>query len=266
MGRTIGSMDSDPWAERAHVFVDRHYGSLRGRVRSHVIDQHLGEHLPAPPAHVVDVGCGAGTQSIPLARRGYTLTMVDTSPEMLRRAQQAIDAEPTEVADRITVVQADGVDTSRRFGSEVFDAALCHGLVMYFEDPGPLLGAVCEATRPEGIVSIVAKNQATLASQYAYLGDWAAALEAFGVTHIVNRLGFQTRGDTPDGVFAQLEAHNVAPVAWYGVRHFSEPWVHDEDPHVDDEATLMVVEVEASRRDPYRGVSRLLHVIGRKLP
>ncbi len=257
-------MSSDPWAERAHVFVDLHYGSLRGRVRTHVIDRHLAEHLPAPPAHVVDVGSGAGNQSIPLARRGYTVTMVDTSAEMLRRAAEALRDEPGAVAERVSLVEADGLDTARRFGTGLFDAALCHGLVMYFEAPGPLIGALCEATRPGGIVSIVAKNQATLASQHAHLGHWEHALETFGAHHIVNRLGFRTRGDTPDGLFAQLGAHDVAPVAWYGVRHFSEPWVAD-DPDVGDEAAMLAVEVEASRRDPYRGVSRLLHVIGRKL-
>jgi S-adenosylmethionine-dependent methyltransferase len=70
----------DTWAGLADRFVDGHYGSLRGRVRTHVIDRHLRWHLPSPPAAVVDIGGGAATQSLPLARDGYRVTVVDPSP------------------------------------------------------------------------------------------------------------------------------------------------------------------------------------------
>ena len=60
----------DPrWDAVASTFVG-HYGKLYGQVRTHVLHAHLTEHLPAPPAEIVDVGGGAGHQSIPLARVG----------------------------------------------------------------------------------------------------------------------------------------------------------------------------------------------------
>ena len=56
----------DPWSDDlAEQFVDQWYGSLRGRVRTHVIQEHLKAHLSPPPLRVVDVGGGAGNQSIP---------------------------------------------------------------------------------------------------------------------------------------------------------------------------------------------------------
>lgn len=48
----------DAWAPLAERFVDRHYGTLRGRVRTHVIAAHLRAHLPGPPAALADVGLG----------------------------------------------------------------------------------------------------------------------------------------------------------------------------------------------------------------
>jgi len=72
-------------APLAGRFVDGHYGMLRGRVRTYVIAAHLRDHLPGPPAAVADVGGGAGNQSIPLARDGYQVTIVDPSEAMLAR-------------------------------------------------------------------------------------------------------------------------------------------------------------------------------------
>jgi S-adenosylmethionine-dependent methyltransferase len=99
----------DRWALLADKFVGDHYGSLRGRVRTHVINSHhLRTHLPVPPLHVVDVGGGAGHQSIPLAREGYEVTVVDPSPAMLERAEQLLAAEAPKVAHRISLVEASG--------------------------------------------------------------------------------------------------------------------------------------------------------------
>lgn len=45
----------DPWSELGKTYVDAHYGSLRGRVRTHVIHQHLLAHLAPAPLRIVDV-------------------------------------------------------------------------------------------------------------------------------------------------------------------------------------------------------------------
>lgn len=53
------------------------------------------------------------------------------------------------------------------------------------------------------------------------------------------------------------------PVAWYGVRLSSDGWVCGEPPADPDELVLQV-DLEASRRDPYRRLSRLFHLVGRR--
>jgi S-adenosylmethionine-dependent methyltransferase len=78
---------ADAWAPLVERFVDGHYGSLRGRMRTRVIAAHLNAHLPPAPAALVDVGGGAGNQSIPLACDGYEVTIVDPSAAMLARAR-----------------------------------------------------------------------------------------------------------------------------------------------------------------------------------
>ena len=70
-------MSEDLWAGLADQFADQAYASVKGYVRTYVLHQHLLEHLPPPPAPVLDVGGGAGHQSFPLAQAGYDVTLLD---------------------------------------------------------------------------------------------------------------------------------------------------------------------------------------------
>lgn len=54
---------------------------------------------------VLDASCGAGTQSIPLARLGFEVIAVDPSPGMLHKAAEI--AEQYGVADKINFIQGD---------------------------------------------------------------------------------------------------------------------------------------------------------------
>jgi SAM-dependent methyltransferase len=57
--------------------------------------------LPAPPASILDVPCGDGRLSLPLARLGYAVTGVDISPENIAYARQDAGArfEPGDLRD-----------------------------------------------------------------------------------------------------------------------------------------------------------------------
>jgi SAM-dependent methyltransferase len=253
----------DAWAPHVERFVDVRYSTLGGRVRTHVIDAHLRQHLPAPPAPVLDVGGGAGNQSIPLARRGHPVTILDSSPAMLSRARERLAGEPAETAARVRLIEATAEDARRAVGDERFASVLCHEVIMYFEDPRPLVAALAELVRPGGIVSVLAKNARALAVRPALEGRWADALAAFDRDREVNSLGLDTRGDTVDGLAALMVEHGLKPIAWYGVRLFTD---HASPPAPEDSALTaqaLAVELKASRRDPYRQLSRLFHMIAR---
>src|ERR1700684_4341767 len=101
-------MVDDTWAKLADQFADQAYASVKGRVRTYVLHQQLLEHLPPPPAPVLDVGGGAGHQSFPLAQAGYDVTLLDPSQAMLDKAQQRLARLPGEARRRVTLVQGDG--------------------------------------------------------------------------------------------------------------------------------------------------------------
>jgi len=251
----------DAWADLAGPFVDGHYGSLRGRVRTHVVDQHLRWHLAPPPARIVDVGGGAGHQSIPLARDGYEVTIVDPSDAMLERAAQRLASEAPDVAGRVRLVRSDAEEAPERLGAGSFAGVLCHGVIMYVEEPRPFVAALAALAETGGIVSLVAKSVHNLATRPALQGDWATALQAFGSHRQINGLGVDTRADSLEDLTRVMAEAGVERAAWYGVRLFTDGWTADR-PVGDSEPELLAVELEASCRDPYRSMSRLFHIVG----
>ncbi|HEX7134404.1 MAG TPA: methyltransferase domain-containing protein [Iamia sp.] len=255
--------EDDAWAELAPAFVDGHYGSLRGRVRTHVVAAHLRHHLAPPPGRIVDVGGGAGTQSIPLARAGYDVTIVDPSAAMLARAEAAVAAEDDATQARVRLVEATGEDAPAALDDATFDGVLCHGVLMYLDDPRPLVAALCALAGPGGVVSVVAKNVEVMAVLPVLRGEWAAALAAFDEDRQLNGLGLETRGDSIETLERALAGHGVTPLAWYGVRLFTDGWL-PQRPATDPEDEVLAVELEASRRDPYRRLSRLFHLVGQR--
>ncbi|MFI6829102.1 class I SAM-dependent methyltransferase [Kribbella sp. NPDC050241] len=114
--------------------------------------QQLLEHLPPPPATVLDVGGGAGHQSFPLARAGYDVTLLDPSPAMLDKARQRLEGLPADAQRRVTFVEADGAHADEAVGGRRFEAVLCHGVLGYLEQQEPLLDQLCQCAAP-GVAS-----------------------------------------------------------------------------------------------------------------
>ena len=81
--------------------MDDVYASVKVRVRTYVMHQHLLEHLPPPPAPLLDVGGGAGNQSFPLAQAGYGVTLLDPSSAMLDKAQERLGRLPAEARQEV---------------------------------------------------------------------------------------------------------------------------------------------------------------------
>lgn len=255
----VSGMESDAWAQLADRFADGAYATVKGRVRTRVLHRQLSQHLPPPPATVLDVGGGAGHQSIPLAHAGYDVTILDPSAAMLAKARQRLAAEPEPVRRRVRLIEARGEDAAAATDGQRFAAVLCHGVVMYLADPAPLLGALAERVAPGGVVSVMALNAETLAVRPGLAGRWDEALAAFDAEGEVGVLGVDTRADTVAGLSQLLCDNGIEPIEWYGVWLFCD-W--RELPDDTDVAGLAEVEWQAARRDPYRRLSRVFHLLG----
>ena len=258
----------DTWAALADPFAEDAYATVKGRVRTYVMHRQLLEHLPPPPGPVLDVGGGAGHQSFPLAQAGYDVTVLDPSAAMLDKARQRLDRLPEEVQRRVSLLEADGENADEAVTGERFAAVLCHGVIGYQEDPEPMLDQLCRCAADGGIVSIMAGNAHATAVRPAMEQRWQDALDSFDASSEIGVLGVPTWANTVEDIGELLRARGVEPVRWYGVWLFVD-WLEFSGVELDPADSERVqataaVELEASRRDPYRGLSRVFHLVASK--
>lgn len=238
-------------------------GNLRDTVRQELVARQLATELPSPPAAVLDVGCGQGTQALRLARRGYQVTGLDASAELLASFAEDLAAEPAEVRARVRLVQGFAEDLTERAGSGPFTAFLCHGVLMYLPDPDPLLTQIASLVPAGGLLSLLVRNGDALAMRPGLHGDWTAGLNAFNAASYRNRIGVEARADRRSELTARLDRIGFNVTTWYGVRVFTDT-AADDAPLPADLDVLLACEEQAARTDPYRQVAALIHLIARR--
>src|SRR3954465_8449999 len=56
-------------------------------------------------SRVLELGCGTGRLTLPLALAGHQVTGIDLSPAMLHRAHAKLVAQPQAVRERVTLLE-----------------------------------------------------------------------------------------------------------------------------------------------------------------
>ncbi|MGW0914137.1 class I SAM-dependent methyltransferase [Streptomyces sp. NPDC002784] len=238
------------------------------------LDEQIAGRFPVGRRlRVLDVGMGQGTQSLRLARAGHQVTGLEQDATMIAAARQALAGEPEGIRERMRVIEGDGRETGAHFLPGSFDVVLCHGVLMYVEEPDPLLAGLARVLAPGGLLSLLVRNGDALAMRPGLSGDWAGALAAFDTTaHLPHprtdanggtptRLGLDVRADRLSTLTATLAGIGAPLQSWYGVRVFTDTAADDAGIPADVE-TLLAAEERAGRTDPYRGLAALLHLCG----
>ncbi|MFE8916118.1 methyltransferase domain-containing protein [Streptomyces globisporus] len=227
------------------------------------LDEQIAGRFPVGRRlRVLDVGMGQGTQALRLARAGHSVTGLESDAEMLGSARAALAGEPEGIRERVRLIEGDGRDTGVHFLPGSFDVVLCHGVLMYVEEPDPMLAGLARMLAPGGLLSLLVRNADALAMRPGLAGDFGAALAAFDTAAYTNRLGLSVRADRLDALRATL-AGIAAPLhAWYGVRVFTDNVGNDVELPAEELERVLTLEDRAGRTDPYRGVAALLHLCG----
>jgi SAM-dependent methyltransferase len=127
----------------------------------------LQRHAPAG-SHVIDLGCGPGTDHSAMVQAGYTVTAVDSSTEMVREARTRAAAAGQEAS--VTVLQLP-IEQVSSLGTARFDAAFSNFGALNCIDDLP------RAAR--GIYGIVKPGGLLVASVIGRLCPWELGLYAW---------------------------------------------------------------------------------------
>ncbi|MFC5200667.1 class I SAM-dependent methyltransferase [Streptomyces kaempferi] len=226
------------------------------------LDEQIAGRFPVGQRlRVLDVGMGQGTQALRLARAGHQVTGLEQDGRMLSVARRALAAEPEGIQGRVRLIEGDGRDTGVHFLPGSFDVVLCHGVLMYVEEPDPLVAGLARMLAPGGLLSLLVRNADALALRPGLAGDWSSALAAFESDAYVNRLGLAVRADRLATLTSTLAGIGAPLHAWYGVRVFTDG-APDGTAVPEDVESLLAAEERAGRTDPYRQVAALLHLCG----
>lgn len=258
MGRQPVAPESrNYWSENAQALASAFLRS-DGSLVTELVVRALRLHLPDTPARVLDVGGGDARVALALAREGHEVTVLDMDGTMLDAARHRCEREDAPVRGRLRLLQGRGEDAPRLAGT-AFDLVCCHSVLMYVEEPAPLLQALVAATRRGGLVSVLSVNADAIAMRDGLQGRWRDAIASLRSGCEAGQAYLPSAEPSLGEVAAQLDTLGTTTLAWYGVGIFTD---HLTQALVVDEP-WDVVEAEwlAGQRDPYRGVARCYHLL-----
>lgn len=146
---------------------------MRARAR------HVLESRVAPGSHVLDLGCGPGTDEAYLAACGYRVTAIDWSPAMVAEARRRVSRAG--VDDRVGVLQL-GIQQLDLLAPATFDAAYSSfGALNCVPNPEAAARVIASRLRPGAVLvaSVIGRFCPWEIALYAARGQWRRALLRF---------------------------------------------------------------------------------------
>ncbi|MBV9486843.1 MAG: methyltransferase [Frankiaceae bacterium] len=249
--------------------VDR--GRPRTAVRTAVVWEVLREALADLAARVevvrvLDIGGGTGGFAVPLAELGFSVTVIDPSPDALAALERR--AAEAGTATLVTGVQGDADQVVELVGAEAVEAVVCHNVLEVVEDPDHALAQIGTVLRPGGVASILAANRVAAVVARVAAGRLADARHLLAAAD-----GSAGEGDplarrfSMDELMDLISGAGLVPRHSHGVRVFADiapAALLDIDPQAVDD--LIALEHAAAEDPAYATLATGLHVLADRLP
>lgn len=153
----FGRLAADWWDPDGASAILHKLNPVRLKYVRDMIDQHwqCDEHVrrPLEGRSALDVGCGAGLLSEPLARLGATVTGIDAAPEVIAVARDHAVAQGLAIDYRA----ADVLDLEGQF-----DLITCMEVIEHVADPAAFVAALSKRLAPDGLLILSTPNQTSL--------------------------------------------------------------------------------------------------------
>jgi len=128
-------------------------------------------HLPLKGLNVLDVGCGGGLLSEPLARLGAKVLGIDASLEGIEVARAHAKKDPI-VEKNVSYQQCNSEDLfwENRSSSELFDAVIASEIIEHVEYPKDFLRNCANLVKPGGALFVSTINRTPKSYALAIVG------------------------------------------------------------------------------------------------
>ncbi|WP_339243719.1 methyltransferase domain-containing protein [Paenibacillus sp. FSL R10-2796] len=233
-----------------------------GRLFYHSAWQQIDNHCSSEEVQsILDIGCGFGITSREFAKKGYTVTGIDPTPEMIVIAQESACKDGLNIAFRSATLQdadvlADG-----------YDWIFCHNVLEYLDDPKQLLMDISKKQNENGMLSLITHNPVAKVMKKAVMNkDPMGAIDSIGNTQEYSGI-IQTDITiyTKDQLVEWLAECGYEIRSIYGI-HNIYGYIVDNEIKMDEQWHVEMVELELklSSLSPYKDVAIFTHLIAQK--
>ena len=155
----FGKLAADWWDPKGSSAMLHRLNPVRlGFVRE-MVDRHFGaersDRRPLAGKRALDVGCGAGLLTEPLARMGAAATGLDAAPENITAARLHADGQGLAIDYRAGSVEDLG-------DGETFDLVCSMEVVEHVSDPAAFVAGLAKALAPGGLMLLSTPNRTAL--------------------------------------------------------------------------------------------------------
>jgi len=254
----------------AKRFQKNIYGGLKGEIRLAILERDFREHFSAPPfgdevlkspLRILDAGGGQGQFSVQFAKAGHSVVICDISAEMLKLAGDNVAQLGLEANVELVHCPIQEIAQHLKQPDAKFDVVLCHAVMEWVANPAELLGELLKHLRPQGYLSLTFYNLHSLIYKNLLRTNFKKIQQQdFGGTKgsltPINPL-------YPEQVFSWLHELPVSVLATSGIRVFHD-YIFNEEHRERDPQSVIALELEFSRRQPYQLLGRYIHVLAQK--